>query len=146
MFTGGFLAAAHTGMAGLVQAGYLTSSVLCIGPSFACSHYDRTFHSELELPISVIIRPSFSDHCTARQRARNSRCRLRHPCFTRGSRLPTRGACAICRCRRYWRNSRSDHRTPYYGNRTPANGGGIALSRRTCSRSHKYRQCDWRCS
>ncbi|KIJ69313.1 hypothetical protein HYDPIDRAFT_145217 [Hydnomerulius pinastri MD-312] len=31
VFTGGFLAAASTGMAGLVQAGYLTSSMLCIG-------------------------------------------------------------------------------------------------------------------
>lgn len=31
VFTGGFLAAASTGMAGLVQAGYLASSVLCIG-------------------------------------------------------------------------------------------------------------------
>lgn len=31
VFTGGFLAAASTGMAGLVQAGYLTSSILCIG-------------------------------------------------------------------------------------------------------------------
>lgn len=31
VFTGGFLAAASTGMAGLVQAGYLTSSLLCIG-------------------------------------------------------------------------------------------------------------------
>jgi len=31
VFTGGFLAAASSGMAGLVQAGYLTSSVLCIG-------------------------------------------------------------------------------------------------------------------
>lgn len=31
VFTGGFLAAASTGMSGLVQAGYLTSSVLCIG-------------------------------------------------------------------------------------------------------------------
>ena len=31
LFTGGFLAAASTGMAGLVQAGYLTSSILCIG-------------------------------------------------------------------------------------------------------------------
>jgi len=30
VFTGGFLAAASTGMSGLVQAGYLTSSVLCI--------------------------------------------------------------------------------------------------------------------
>ncbi|KAK1228393.1 hypothetical protein PQX77_000758 [Marasmius sp. AFHP31] len=30
VFTGGFLLAANTGMAGLVQAGYLTSSVLCI--------------------------------------------------------------------------------------------------------------------
>ncbi|KAF8623464.1 hypothetical protein AX15_006248 [Amanita polypyramis BW_CC] len=31
VFTGGFLGAASTGMSGLVQAGYLTSSVLCIG-------------------------------------------------------------------------------------------------------------------
>lgn len=31
VFTGGFLTAASTGMAGLVQAGYLTSSILCIG-------------------------------------------------------------------------------------------------------------------
>ncbi|THG94862.1 hypothetical protein EW026_g6687 [Hermanssonia centrifuga] len=30
VFTGGFLAAANTGMAGLAQAGYLTSSILCI--------------------------------------------------------------------------------------------------------------------
>jgi hypothetical protein len=30
VFTGGFLLAAQTGFAGLVQAGYLTSSILCI--------------------------------------------------------------------------------------------------------------------
>jgi len=31
LFGGGFIAAASTGAAGLVQAGYLASSVLCIG-------------------------------------------------------------------------------------------------------------------
>lgn len=31
LFSGGYIAAASTGMAGLVQAGYLVSSVLCIG-------------------------------------------------------------------------------------------------------------------
>jgi NAD(P) transhydrogenase len=31
VFGGGFIAAASTGMAGLVQAGYLVSSLLCIG-------------------------------------------------------------------------------------------------------------------
>lgn len=31
LFAGGYIAAASTGMAGLVQAGYLTSSLLCIG-------------------------------------------------------------------------------------------------------------------
>jgi hypothetical protein len=36
VFTGGFLAAASTGMAGLVQAGYLTSSILCIGMLASC--------------------------------------------------------------------------------------------------------------
>jgi NAD(P) transhydrogenase len=31
LFAGGYIAAASTGMAGLVQAGYLASSLLCIG-------------------------------------------------------------------------------------------------------------------
>lgn len=31
LFSGGYIAAAATGMAGLVQAGYLASSLLCIG-------------------------------------------------------------------------------------------------------------------
>jgi NAD(P) transhydrogenase len=31
VFTGGWFAAASMGMDGLVQAGYLTSSILCIG-------------------------------------------------------------------------------------------------------------------
>jgi NAD(P) transhydrogenase len=31
LFGGGYIAAASTGMAGLVQAGYLASSLLCIG-------------------------------------------------------------------------------------------------------------------
>ena len=31
LFSGGYIAAASTGMAGLVQAGYLASSLLCIG-------------------------------------------------------------------------------------------------------------------
>ena len=40
VFTGGFLAAASTGMAGLVQAGYLTSSLLCIGMPTALALID----------------------------------------------------------------------------------------------------------
>ena len=39
VFTGAFLGAASTGMAGLVQAGYLTSSVLCIGRSAYQLHF-----------------------------------------------------------------------------------------------------------
>lgn len=31
LFGGGFVAAASTGMAGIVQAGYLVSSLLCMG-------------------------------------------------------------------------------------------------------------------
>lgn len=41
LFGGGYIAVASTGIAGLVQAGYLVSSVLCIGqllvPEF-CLH------------------------------------------------------------------------------------------------------------
>jgi len=36
VFTGGFLLAAQTGFAGLVQAGYLASSILCIGRCRIC--------------------------------------------------------------------------------------------------------------
>jgi NAD(P) transhydrogenase len=43
VFTGGFLAAAHTGMEGLVQAGYLTSSILCIGSPSASPLPERSF-------------------------------------------------------------------------------------------------------
>ena len=31
VFGGGYIAAASTGMAGLVQAGYLVSTILCMG-------------------------------------------------------------------------------------------------------------------
>lgn len=37
VFTGGFLTAMATGMGGLVQAGYLTSSILCISLSLSSS-------------------------------------------------------------------------------------------------------------
>lgn len=45
VFTGAFLLAAQTGMAGLVQAGYLTSSILCIG---------LFFHHEIEASYSPL--------------------------------------------------------------------------------------------
>lgn len=47
VFTGGFLAAAHTGMAGLVQAGYLTSSILCIGVPLVFLFPMSTYHFTL---------------------------------------------------------------------------------------------------
>lgn len=42
VFTGAFLAAASTGMAGLVQAGYLTSSLLCIGTSSPSDNFSTS--------------------------------------------------------------------------------------------------------
>ena len=36
LFGGGYIAAAASGMAGLVQAGYMVSSVLCIGKEYTC--------------------------------------------------------------------------------------------------------------
>lgn len=42
VFTGGLLTAASTGMAGLVQAGYLTSSILCIG-ALQLDSYNLTY-------------------------------------------------------------------------------------------------------
>ena len=43
LFTGGFLTAASTGMAGLVQAGYLTSSILCIGEYYFSSEIRKWY-------------------------------------------------------------------------------------------------------
>lgn len=65
VFTGGFLAAASTGMAGLVQAGYLTSSMLCIGsytslcPAFC--HSSRCDASRF------FVGSCFADHCSSRK-------------------------------------------------------------------------------
>lgn len=42
VFGGGYIAAASTGMAGLVQAGYLVSSVLCIGECYFAKQSKRT--------------------------------------------------------------------------------------------------------
>ncbi|KDN41453.1 hypothetical protein RSAG8_07403, partial [Rhizoctonia solani AG-8 WAC10335] len=59
VFTGAFLAAASTGMEGLVQAGYLTSSLLCFGayylhPSYSaanCGDQVAYLDSHLNLPL-----------------------------------------------------------------------------------------------
>lgn len=40
LFGGGFIAAASTGMAGIVQAGYLVSSLLCMGKWSLGSYYE----------------------------------------------------------------------------------------------------------
>ncbi|KIY43348.1 PNTB-domain-containing protein, partial [Fistulina hepatica ATCC 64428] len=47
VFTGGFLAAASTGMAGLVQAGYLASSILCIGSLSGLSSQTTARHGNI---------------------------------------------------------------------------------------------------
>lgn len=44
VFTGGFLLAAQTGFAGLVQAGYLTSSILCISRHYPLHLTSPHFH------------------------------------------------------------------------------------------------------
>jgi len=57
IFTGGFLAAASTGMAGLVQAGYLTSSILCIGMDTLAYLLDTMFMMIQVLYLVSLLRP-----------------------------------------------------------------------------------------
>jgi NAD(P) transhydrogenase len=80
LFGGGFIAAAATGMGGLVQAGYLVSSVLCIGklPAQSSLIFSPNIHR-------FNIQPSISSNCTIRQLNRYPRCAIRSSGFSRGS-------------------------------------------------------------
>ena len=105
VFTGGFLLAAQTGFAGLVQAGYLASSILCIS----------TLHSvRFKLLKSHVIPARFPFwtwlpvYCKARQCARHAGRWLRFPYILGCRRVPASCPRAIryasC-CRRHdWFN------------------------------------------
>ncbi len=54
VFGGGFIAAASTGMAGLVQAGYLVSSLLCIGRSLCIFEQPRERLNALQVRSLVL--------------------------------------------------------------------------------------------
>ncbi|KAF5381083.1 hypothetical protein D9615_004019 [Tricholomella constricta] len=62
VFTGGFLAAASTGMSGLVQAGYLSSSLLCIGAITASSSFELNHNTNIAGSLSGL-----ASQTTARQ-------------------------------------------------------------------------------
>lgn len=73
VFTGGFLLAAQTGFAGLVQAGYLASSILCI----STLHFVRPDPSNSHaVSIRFPFRTCLPVYCKARQRAWNVGCWL----------------------------------------------------------------------
>jgi NAD(P) transhydrogenase len=55
LFGGGFIAAASTGMAGLVQAGYLVSSLLCIGRS--SDIFDKSIGKLMLLQVRSLVLP-----------------------------------------------------------------------------------------
>jgi len=75
LFGGGFLAAASTGMAGLVQAGYLVSSLLCIGKIDIAQHLDRLLTGFLRLNIWL----GLPGYCTNRKSSRHPWCWSRYP-------------------------------------------------------------------
>lgn len=82
VFTGGFLAAASTGMAGLVQAGYLASSVLCIGAGYS-SFFHLTLNNFTRLSFCTWI----PGYCKARQCVGYIGRQLWNPCVTRCGRI-----------------------------------------------------------
>jgi len=84
LFGGGFIAAAATGMGGLVQAGYLVSSLLCIG-RFETQSTFMNMTLKLELT-NVISRFNFRSRITSnrqnRQSPGHSRCPIRYISIT----------------------------------------------------------------
>jgi hypothetical protein len=86
VFTGGFLLAAQTGFAGLVQAGYLVSSILCISrPCFLRLGlpHPHTTSTRLAQRIGIPI------YCKTRKRPRNAGRWLWFPYVLSCSRVPT---------------------------------------------------------
>jgi len=112
VFTGGFLLAAQTGFAGLVQAGYLTSSILCIG-RHRCSCL-RLLHPQA-ISTRFSHRAGLPVYRKARQRPRHARRWLRFPHVLGRRWVPASRPRAIryvgCRWRDYWLDPwEEDHR------------------------------------
>lgn len=92
-------------MAGLVQAGYLTSSILCIG-EFLKSHPKEKVIDQKDDTFRLPIRSCFSNHCKAREYPWYSRSWLWCTGFFGCCWLPPRGYRTICGRRCNWRYSR----------------------------------------
>lgn len=76
LFGGGFIAAATTGMAGMVQAGYLVSSLLCIGEK--CFYPRLLFMSSSQCKPRIYSRPRLSGNSSNWKFAGHSRCLCRY--------------------------------------------------------------------
>lgn len=131
IFTGGFLAAASTGMAGLVQAGYLTSSILCIGIFFSLL---RQLSSLTAIIFRFTVWPWFTSYCSSRKCFGYVGRWLRYPCFPCSCWLSAGSPCAVCWSRCYRRYCRQHPGQTYHCHRAPSDGGGSAFRRRSrCS-------------
>jgi hypothetical protein len=104
IFGGGYIAAASTGMAGLVQAGYLVSSVLCISKIFMIRSY--SFLAYLFKFYRLHIRPRIPVDCTSRKYSWDSRCQLRILSLIACSRVLPGNSDSIWRSCRCWRFAR----------------------------------------
>ena len=104
VFTGGFLLAAQTGFAGLVQAGYLASSILCIGSSLV-SRFKSLYHPQT-IPARLSHRPGLPVYRKTGQRPRYARRWLRFRYILGRRWIPTSRPRAIryvgCRGRDHW--------------------------------------------
>lgn len=145
LFTGGYIAAASTGMAGLVQAGYLTSSVLCIS-AFLCfqASFARASNRRVtKLRFSIWSR--VASYSPSRKHPRYPRCWLWNPRLPPRSGIPARGPDPIRRRRRNRRDNWRHHRTAHHADRAPTNGCCAALCRRSRRGVDKYRKRAYGC-
>jgi hypothetical protein len=104
VFTGGFLAAASTGMAGLVQAGYLTSSILCIGSSVSLT-LPITHLAHRLLTFRRTIWSWIPGYSTSRKCAGHSRGQLWHFGISWRCRLSHGSSCPVRGCGSYGRRN-----------------------------------------
>ena len=140
MFTGGFLAAASTGMAGLVQAGYLTSSLLCIGEWLG-----RNFFSQLDVTFPrLAIWTVLTNHGATRQCSWYPRRRLWNSRIIVSCWLPSGALSAICWSCHCWCYNWCHHRSAHHSHRASPDGCSFALCRWSCSCVYLHRQCTLR--
>ena len=134
-FSAAFLAAATTGASGLVQAGYLASSILCI------SEYPLvTLLAHILTQVGRLhFRSCFPDYGTSWERARYFGSRIWCHSIPSSRRVLTRSSCPIRHSHNGRRLCRCLDRSSCNRHGTPSNSRSPSFRRRSCCRIHLHR-------